>query len=202
LVVFGDSLSDSGNAFAFVHANATPPDFGLNELLVPTVAPYAIGGHHFTNGDTWVEQLASALHIGRFTKPAFASASPNAMNFAIATARARQIPPQSADDEIVPSLAFEIGAYLQKSGGVASPEDGIKAVLAGADAVQMVSALLHHGPSYVMVMRQALEQWLEWHKMGSLAEARGRLSHRRTQDPAAYERANYIRTLQSWSKPA
>jgi hypothetical protein len=38
--------------------------------------------------------------------------------------------------------------------------------------------------------------------MGSLAEARGRLSHRQTQDPAAYERANYIRTLQSWGAPA
>jgi len=36
--------------------------------------------------------------------------------------------------------------------------------------------------------------------MGSLAEARGLLSHKTTEDPAAYERANYIRTLQSWSK--
>jgi len=99
-------------------------------------------------------------------------------------------------------LSGRVGASLAITGGVASPEDGIKAILAGADAVQMVSALLHHGPSYVMVMRRALEQWLEWHKMGSLAEARGLLSHTRTQDPAAYERANYIRTLQSWSKPA
>ena len=67
-----------------------------------------------------------------------------------------------------------------------------------ADAVQMVSALLHRGPSYITVMRHSLEQWLDWHNMGSLAEARGRLSLRTTQDPAAYERANYIRTIQSW----
>jgi dihydroorotate dehydrogenase (fumarate) len=66
----------------------------------------------------------------------------------------------------------------------------------------MVSALLHHGPSYVMTMRHSLEQWLEWNGMGSLAEARGRLSHRTTQNPGAYERANYIRTLQSWGVPA
>jgi dihydroorotate dehydrogenase (fumarate) len=66
----------------------------------------------------------------------------------------------------------------------------------------MVSALLQHGPSYVTVMRHSLEQWLEWHNMGSLAEARGRLSHRQTQDPTAYERANYIRTLQSWGSVA
>ena len=95
-------------------------------------------------------------------------------------------------------LCGRVRASLAVTGGVATPHDGIKAVLAGADAVQMVSALIHHGPSYVMVMRRSLEQWLEWHNMGSLAEARGRLSHRQTQDPAAYERANYIRTLQTW----
>jgi dihydroorotate dehydrogenase (fumarate) len=50
-------------------------------------------------------------------------------------------------------------------------------------------------------MRHSLEQWLEWHHMDSLAEARGRLSHRTTQNPAAYERANYIRTLQTWGAP-
>jgi dihydroorotate dehydrogenase (fumarate) len=99
-------------------------------------------------------------------------------------------------------LCGRVSASLAITGGVAAPQDGTKAVLAGADAVQMTSALLRHGPSYVTVMRHSLEQWLEWHNIGSLAEARGRLSHRRTQDPAAYERANYIRTLQSWGNPA
>jgi dihydroorotate dehydrogenase (fumarate) len=95
-------------------------------------------------------------------------------------------------------LCGRVRASLAVTGGVAAPYDGIKAVLAGADAIQMVSALLHHGPAYVKVMRHSLEQWLEWHNMGSLAEARGHLSHRKTQDPEAWERANYIRTLQSW----
>jgi len=99
-------------------------------------------------------------------------------------------------------LCGRVRASLALTGGVATPHDGIKAILAGADAVQLVSALLHHGPAYVGVMRHSLEQWLEWHNMGSLAEARGRLSHRSTQNPGAYERANYIRTLQTWSKPA
>jgi dihydroorotate dehydrogenase (fumarate) len=95
-------------------------------------------------------------------------------------------------------LCGRVRPSLAVSGGVAAPYDGIKAVLAGADAIQMVSALLHHGPGYIDVMRHSLEQWLDWHKMGSLAEARGRLSHQNTEDPAAWERANYIRTLQSW----
>ena len=96
-------------------------------------------------------------------------------------------------------LCGRVKSSLAVTGGVATPHDGIKAVLAGADAVQMVSALLHHGPSYVTVMKQSLEQWLDWNNMGSLDEARGLLSLRTTQDPEAYERANYIRTLQSWN---
>jgi dihydroorotate dehydrogenase (fumarate) len=99
-------------------------------------------------------------------------------------------------------LHGRLHASLAITGGVATPHDGIKAVLAGADVVQMVSAVLNHGPSYVTAMRTSLEQWLDWHDMGSIAEARGRLSHRTTQDPAAYERANYIRTLHSWGAPA
>ena len=99
-------------------------------------------------------------------------------------------------------LCGRVRASLALTGGVATPHDGIKAVLAGADVVQLVSALLHHGPAYVGVMQHSLEQWLEWTNMGSVAEARGRLSHQSTQDPGAYERANYIRTLQMWSKPA
>jgi dihydroorotate dehydrogenase (fumarate) len=99
-------------------------------------------------------------------------------------------------------LCGRVRASLALTGGVSTPHDGIKAVLAGADAVQLVSTLLHHGPAYVDVMRHSLEQWLEWHNIGSLAEARGRLSHQRTQNPGAYERANYIRTLHTWGKPA
>jgi dihydroorotate dehydrogenase (fumarate) len=67
-------------------------------------------------------------------------------------------------------LCGRVRASLAVTGGVATPHDGIKAVLAGADAVQMVSALHHHGPSYISVMRHSLEQWLDWHSMGSLAE--------------------------------
>ena len=61
---------------------------------------------------------------------------------------------------------------LAASGRVATPTDGIKALLAGADAVQMVSALLRHGPAYGATMRRGLEDWLEWHKASSLDETK------------------------------
>jgi dihydroorotate dehydrogenase (fumarate) len=89
---------------------------------------------------------------------------------------------------------------LAVTGGVATPNDGIKAILAGANAVQMTSALLRHGPAYVSAMRHGLEQWMEWRKMEGLTEACGRASLKHTADPAAFERANYIRALQSWGR--
>lgn len=89
---------------------------------------------------------------------------------------------------------------LALTGGVETPADGIKALLVGADAVQMVSALLRHGPAYVTAMRHGLEQWLEWNKAGSLAEVRGRLSLQTTGDPSAFERAHYIKALHSWTR--
>ena len=87
---------------------------------------------------------------------------------------------------------------LVATGGVATPDDGVKALLAGADAVQVVSAILRHGPAYFSVLRDGLEQWMERHKVDRLDDMRGRASLQQTADPAAFERANYIRTLQSW----
>jgi dihydroorotate dehydrogenase (fumarate) len=87
---------------------------------------------------------------------------------------------------------------LAATGGVAIPGDGIKALLAGADVVQVVSAILRHGPGYFTAMRQGLEEWMEQHRLTGLHEVRGSASLARSADPAAFERANYIRTLQSW----
>jgi dihydroorotate dehydrogenase (fumarate) len=87
---------------------------------------------------------------------------------------------------------------LAATGGVASPGDGIKAILAGADAVQIVSAILRHGPSHLSVMRDALAEWMVSHHAEGLHDVRGRASLKRVADPSAFERANYIRTLQSW----
>jgi dihydroorotate dehydrogenase (fumarate) len=97
-------------------------------------------------------------------------------------------------------LSGRLRCGLALGGGVEGPDDGIKAILAGADAVQMVSALLRHGPMYLREMIAALERFLEWHKAASLAEIRGRCSLQRTAQPAAFERAQYIRTLHSWTR--
>jgi dihydroorotate dehydrogenase (fumarate) len=94
-------------------------------------------------------------------------------------------------------LHGRIRPSLALSGGVAVKEDGIKAILAGADAVQVVSALLRHGPGYVATLRKGLEDWLLWHKMHTLDEARG-LMKLASSDSASFERGQYIRTLHTW----
>jgi dihydroorotate dehydrogenase (fumarate) len=95
-------------------------------------------------------------------------------------------------------LHGRIRPSLAVSGGVATPDDGVKAILAGADAVQIVSALLRHGPRHVDAMRQGLERWMDWFHFERLEQARGGVSLERIADAESYERAQYIRTLQSW----
>jgi dihydroorotate dehydrogenase (fumarate) len=98
-------------------------------------------------------------------------------------------------------LYGRVRCSLAASGGVATANDGIKAILAGADAVQLVSALLRHGPRYVQVMKEGLERWMTYQKIERLDDMRGRSSMQHTSDPSVFERANYIRVLQSWIKP-
>lgn len=86
---------------------------------------------------------------------------------------------------------------LIATGGVATAEDGIKAVLAGADAVQVVSATLRNGPDYFGTLRDGLERWMEHHQLADITDVRGRASLKDVADPEAFERAHYIRTLHS-----
>src|SRR5688572_23083074 len=70
IVVFGTSLSDPGNAFALAGGTNTPPDYSVDPFLVPD-RPYSRGGHHFSNGATWIEQLGGALGLANSAHPAF-----------------------------------------------------------------------------------------------------------------------------------
>jgi dihydroorotate dehydrogenase (fumarate) len=95
-------------------------------------------------------------------------------------------------------LHSRVRCSLAVTGGVATPTDGIKALLAGAHAVQMVSAILRHGPAYFTAMREGLVRWMESKQLASIDEVRGRVDGG-TAGTSIVERANYIRTLQSWT---
>jgi dihydroorotate dehydrogenase (fumarate) len=97
------------------------------------------------------------------------------------------------------ALCGRVKAGLAASGGVHDALDVVKAVMAGANAVQMVSALLERGPKHLQKTRQELAEWLEAHEYSSLDQMRGSMSLERCTNPRAYERANYVRMLQSWT---
>jgi phospholipase/lecithinase/hemolysin len=111
IVVFGTSLSDSGNAFALRGGTNTPPDYLLDPFLVPS-APHARGGHHFSNGATWIEQFARSFGLAGSVRPAFRAAGSPVTNFAVGAARARE------DGNSV-NLPTQADAFLQQSGGLA-----------------------------------------------------------------------------------
>jgi len=87
---------------------------------------------------------------------------------------------------------------LASTGGAHNAHDVIKAILAGANAVQMVSVFLKHGPRYLSTILQGLVCWMEEHGYESVDQFRGAMNLRRCPDPTAFERANYQRILQSW----
>jgi dihydroorotate dehydrogenase (fumarate) len=99
-------------------------------------------------------------------------------------------------------LYGRVTASLVATGGVATADDGVKTLLAGADAIQVVSAILRHGPDYFGVLRHGLDAWMERHDIRSIGEMRGRVSLRTAADPAALERAHYLQTLHSWKASA
>jgi dihydroorotate dehydrogenase (fumarate) len=98
-------------------------------------------------------------------------------------------------------LSGRVDVSLAASGGVHSADGALKAVMAGAHVVQVVSALLVRGPAYLGIMRDELGRWLEEHEYASLRQAQGSMNLASCPDPEAYERANYMMILQGWSLP-
>jgi phospholipase/lecithinase/hemolysin len=127
IVVFGDSLSDPGNLFALVGSANTPPYDSLDQLLIPD-KPYAKGGHHFSNGATWVEQLARPLGLAGNTGPAFQGSATEATNYAVGGARAHE-------DGINVNLSFQVNTFLNAFGGVA-PADTLYVVEFGSNDIR------------------------------------------------------------------
>ncbi|HXW04529.1 MAG TPA: dihydroorotate dehydrogenase-like protein [Vicinamibacterales bacterium] len=96
------------------------------------------------------------------------------------------------------ALSGRVRASLAATGGVHTVIDGIKALLAGAHAVQIVSAVLEYGPQHFRAMEQGLRYWMHHHEYDSIEAFRGQSNLTRCSDPAHFERASYLRVLQGW----
>ena len=95
-------------------------------------------------------------------------------------------------------LADQVRLSLAVSGGVHEPVDVVRAVLAGADAVQITSTLLRHGPSRLTYLRTELERWCDSGGLESLSKVKGSASLAGHLALSRFSRDEYVSVLQSW----
>ena len=91
-----------------------------------------------------------------------------------------------------------VEASLAATSGIASGQDVLKAVMAGADVAQVVSVLLVRGVGELSVMLESMQSWMREHEYESIAQMKGSMSQKACPEPAAFERANYMKTLHSY----
>lgn len=96
-------------------------------------------------------------------------------------------------------LFGHVRADLGITGGVHTAEDVLKAMMAGARAAMMASAMLRHGIEHVLRVRTDLVAWMESHEYESIAQMQGSMSYRFVAEPSAFERASYMKVLSSFA---
>jgi dihydroorotate dehydrogenase (fumarate) len=98
-------------------------------------------------------------------------------------------------------LSGRVKASLALTGGVHTATDAIKSIMTGADAIQIVSAILKNGPKVLTQIRDGMAEWMAKNEYASLRQMKGSMNLLRCPDQGAFERANYMRVLQSWTEP-
>jgi len=96
-------------------------------------------------------------------------------------------------------LRGRVDASLAATGGAHTPDDVLKLLLAGADCVMLASSLLVKGPGHVDTLVRGVQTWMAERDYTSVAQMKGSLSQQSCPDPGAFERANYMKALQSYS---
>ncbi len=118
--------------------------------------------------------------------------------------------------EIMPNLAFSssfemrlplrwtailygrVKASLAATTGIYTAKDAIKMIMVGADVTMLCSVLLTYGVERLTSIETAMKEWMEEHEYDSIDTMKGSMSQKSCPDPAAFERANYMKTLQSY----
>ncbi len=95
-------------------------------------------------------------------------------------------------------LYGHIKASMAATSGVHTHLDALKMLMAGADVAMMCSALLEKGPAHIRTVLTDLQHWMEEKEYESVEQMKGSMSQRAVAEPAAFERANYMKALNSW----
>jgi dihydroorotate dehydrogenase (fumarate) len=95
-------------------------------------------------------------------------------------------------------LYGHLKSSLAATTGIHTAEDVLKMLMAGADVTMMCSALLEKGPEHISVVLNDMQRWMEEKEYESVKQMKGSMSQRSVAEPAAFERANYMKALNSW----
>jgi dihydroorotate dehydrogenase (fumarate) len=98
-----------------------------------------------------------------------------------------------------PQLGTDVS--IAATSGIHSGTDAVKALMVGADVAMLTSALLRHGPDHLRSVEAGLTTWMAEHGYESVAQLRGSATQVTSGDPSAFERANYMQMLRSWTAP-
>ena len=152
-VVFGDSMSDTGNRFYDTGSMNTPPyAFAASENLIPSLA-YATGGPTYTNGKVWVQHVARSLGVPGAAQAALRSDGV-AANYAYAGARASNaapLPPNSNRN-----LGDQVDLYLADIAGGGIAGETVHILFIGGNDIANALALAPFGVDPVQVVTNAV----------------------------------------------
>ena len=95
-------------------------------------------------------------------------------------------------------LYGKIKANMAATTGVHTSDDVLKMIMAGADVTMLCAVLFQHGISKITGILEGVELWMEDHEYESIEQMKGSMSHKSVPEPAAFERANYMRVLKSY----
>ena len=96
-------------------------------------------------------------------------------------------------------LFGKVRANLAATSGIYQATDVIKMVMAGADVTMLCSALMRHGIPHIQRIEMEIAAWLANHNYKSLGEIKGIMSQKNCPDPSAFERAQYVRGISSYT---
>jgi len=96
-------------------------------------------------------------------------------------------------------LRGRVDVSLAATGGAHTSEDVLKLLLAGADCAMLASSLLTKGPNHVGTLVRGVQAWMTEREYASVAQMKGSLSQQSCPDPDAFERANYMKALKSYT---
>jgi dihydroorotate dehydrogenase (fumarate) len=162
--------------------------------LAVKLAPYFTALPHFAN--RLVEAGADGLVLfNRFYQPDFDLENLEVVpNLVLSNSNELRLPLRW-----IAILYGKVKADLALTSGIHNHEDVIKAIMAGANVAMSTSAILKQGPDIIKTILLGVETWMTDHEYESIKQMSGSMSQGAVAEPAAFERANYMKVLNSYN---